>query len=266
MSKLVWDRPAERYYGTGVKKCVLYKQALNGTYPKGVAWNGITAINESPSGAESNPFYADDIKYGNMRSAEEYGATVEAFTYPDEFAECDGSVEVVEGVVIRQQNRAVFGLSYVTTIGNALTDNAGYIIHLIYGATASPTERNHQTINDSPEQENPSWEIATDPVNVEGYKPTSALEIDSRKVTAADLKELEDALYGTEGTVTYNEFTGAAFTAGTIYYEKNATTNKYFETTDTEKQNSKTYYTKSEVGGTDAYLPLPDEVIAFFSN
>ena len=201
MSKLVWDQTGERYYETGVKMGVLYPQSASGTYPKGVAWNGLTAVTESPSGAEATPLYADDIKYLNLYSAEEFGATIEAYTYPDEFAECDGSAEVATGVTIGQQNRKAFGLCYRTTIGNDTDGNDhGYKLHIIYGAMASPSEKAYATINDSPEAITFSWEITTTPVSVSGFKPTASVTIDSTKVDGAKLKQLEAILYGDNGS------------------------------------------------------------------
>lgn len=198
MSKLVWDETGKRFYETGVKNAVLYPQ-VSGAYPKGVAWNGITAVTESPSGAEPTALYADDTKYLNLYSAEEFGATVEAYTYPDEFAVCDGSAELTTGVSIGQQPRKPFGLSYRTTLGNDTESNDyGYKLHLIYGAMASPSEKSYSTINDSPEAITFSWELTTTPVSVAGFKPTSCLTIDSTKVDKAKLKQLEDILYGTE--------------------------------------------------------------------
>ena len=201
MSKLVWDKTGERYYETGVKNGVLYPIQPNGTYSKGVAWNGLTAVTESPSGAENTPLYADDIKYLNLVSAEEFGATVEAYTYPDEFAECDGSASIANGVMIGQQARKIFGMSYKTTVGNDVDGNShGYKLHLIYGATASPSEKAYATINDSPEAITFSWEIATTPVNVTGFKPTASLVIDSTKANPAKLASLEEILYGKDPT------------------------------------------------------------------
>lgn len=198
MPTITWDETGKRFYETGVKKGVLYPQDDSGTYPKGVPWNGLTAVNESPSGAEATPLYADDIKYLNLISTEEFGASVEAYTYPDEFAECDGSAELTPGVTIGQQKRRAFGLSYVTTLGNDVAGNGyGYKLHLIYGALAAPSEKAYATINDSPEAITFSWELSTTPVNVTGYKPTASLTIDSTKVNAEKLKALEDILYGT---------------------------------------------------------------------
>lgn len=196
MARLVWDKTGERFYETGVRQGVLYPM-VDGAYPKGVAWNGLTAVTESPSGAESTALYADDIKYLNLRSTEEFGATIEAYTYPKEFEECDGSAELAAGVTIGQQPRKSFGLSYRTALGNDVeNENHGYKLHLIYGATASPSEKAYATISDSPEAITFSWEVTTVPVNVEGFKPTALLTIDSTKVDPAKLTALEDILYG----------------------------------------------------------------------
>lgn len=199
MSRITWDQSGERIYETGVKQGVLYPQASGGTYPTGVAWNGLTAVTESPSGAEATALYADDIKYINLMSTEEFGATIEAYTYPDEFAQCDGSAALTEGVVIGQQARKAFGLCYRTTVGNDVDGNDyGYKLHIIYGALASPSEKAYATINDSPEAITFSWEITTTPVSVKGFKPTATIAIDSTKVNKEKLKSLEDILYGTE--------------------------------------------------------------------
>ena len=199
MAKLVWDEVGKRTYETGVDKGVLYVQDAEGAYGKGVAWNGLTAVNEAPSGAEPTPLYADNIKYLELTSKEEYGATIEAYTYPDEFEACDGSAEIGEGVVIGQQSRKVFGLCYRTVKGNDVKNNDyGYKIHLVYGCKAKPAQKNYQTINDSPEAITFSWEVSTTPVEVEGFKPTATVTIDSTKVTSEKLKAIEEALYGTE--------------------------------------------------------------------
>lgn len=199
--KLVWDKTGEHFYETGVKNGVLYPMSASGTYPKGVAWNGLTAITESPSGAEATALYADDIKYLNLMSNEEFGATVEAYTYPDEFAECDGSASLTEGVYIGQQARKTFGLCYRTTLGNdAKGNDYGYKLHIIYGAMASPSEKEYSTINDSPDAITFSWELSTTPVAVANFKPTASLTIDSTKVDAAKLTALEEILYGKDGT------------------------------------------------------------------
>lgn len=198
MARLIWDNTGERYYETGVKNGVLYLPDEAGKYTKGYVWNGLTAVTESPSGAEATALYADDIKYLNILSAEEFGATIEAYTYPREFAECDGSKKVADGVYIGQQARKPFGMSYKTVIGNDVKNNSlGYKIHILYGCTASPSERNYTSINDSPEAINFSWEVKTTPVNVEGFAPTACVTIDSRDVPAEKLKQLEDLLYGT---------------------------------------------------------------------
>ena len=199
MAKLVFDESGKRFYETGVSKGVLYVQDTSGAYPQGVAWNGLTAVNEAPSGAEATPLYADDIKYLELRSAEEFGATIEAYTYPDEFEQCDGSAELAEGVVIGQQARKAFGLCYRTIVGNDVQGNDfGYKLHLIYGATAAPSEKAYATVNDSPEAVTFSWEVTCTPVEVEGFKPTATVVIDSRKVDAEKLAALEAKLYGSE--------------------------------------------------------------------
>lgn len=198
MSKLIWDQTGAKKYETGVNQGVLYVMAA-GIYPSGKAWNGLTAITESPSGAEANPLYADNVKYLNLISAEEFGATIEAYTYPDEFAECDGSADIATGVSVGQQSRKTFGLAYKTVLGNDIDGEAyGYKLHLIYGALAAPSEKAYSTINDSPEAITFSWEVSTTPVNVSGKKPTASLTIDSTKVSAENLATLEDILFGTD--------------------------------------------------------------------
>lgn len=216
MAKLVWDKTGERLYEIGVKNGVLYVQEGT-TYPKGVVWNGLTAVTESPSGAEATALYADDIKYLNLVSTEEFGATIEAYTYPEEFEACNGSVAATDGVYLGQQTRKTFGMCYTTTIGND-TENTdhGYKLHLIYGALAAPSEKAYTTINDSPEAITFSWEVTTTPVNVTGHKPTASITIDSTKVDPTKLAELEKILYGSD---------------------------------------------EGGSGGTEARLPLPDEVI-----
>ena len=200
MSKLTWDNAGERLYETGVKQAALYVQE-SGAYPKGVAWNGITAVTESPSGAEATALYADDTKYLSLVSAEEFGATIEAYMYPDEFAECDGSASIATGVTIGQQKRKTFGLAYKTTLGNDVESNDyGYKLHLIYGALAAPSEKAYATINDSPEAITFSWEVTTTPVSVTGHKPTSLITIDSTKVDKKKLAALEEILYGKNPT------------------------------------------------------------------
>lgn len=197
MSVLTWDQTGEKLYETGVQKGVLYP--MNGAvYGKGVAWNGLTAVNETPSGAESTKLFADDIKYLDIRSAEEFGATIEAYSSPEEFDQCDGTESLADGVNIGQQNRKGFGFCYRSTIGNDTEyNNYGYKLHIIYGLTASPSERAYSTVNDSPEAATLSWEVSSTPVAVAGFKPTSIVTINSKKINPEALKEIEDALYGT---------------------------------------------------------------------
>lgn len=198
MSKLVWDQTGERLYETGVSKGVLYVQE-GAAYPNGVAWNGLTAVTESPSGAEATALYADDIKYLSLMSAEEFGGTIEAYMYPDEFKVCNGEADLATGVSIGQQTRKTFGFCYRTIIGNDTdSNNHGYKLHLVYGALASVSEKAFATVNDSPEAITFSWEFTTTPVNVEGFKPTSIVTIDSTKADETKLKALEDVLYGSE--------------------------------------------------------------------
>lgn len=202
MAQLVWDASGEKIFETGVDRGVLYLQDNTGAYPIGVVWNGLTTVTESPSGAEANDQYADNIKYLSIRSAEIFGATIEAFTYPDEFMLCDGTAQPVDGISVGQQSRRSFGFSYRTLIGNDIAgQDFGYKIHLLYGCTAAPSEKAYTTVNDSPEAITFSWEITTTPVNVgNDLRPTASIVIDSTKVDAADLKALEDILYGTAGT------------------------------------------------------------------
>lgn len=201
MSKLQWDKVGERFFETGVDHGVLFPMGKNGVYDKGVAWSGLTAINENPSGGEANPFYADNIKYLNIMAAEDFGFGIEALTYPDEWEECDGSVEIAPGVIAGQQNRKVFGLAYRTLIGNDTAGQSlGYKIHLVYGANASPSQRNHNTVNESPEPTTMSWDATTTPVNVPGAKPTAHLTISSTKTSAEKMAALEEILYGKDPT------------------------------------------------------------------
>lgn len=203
MSRITWDNVGERYYETGVKQGVLYPLQTGGVYSKGVAWNGLTAVTESPSGAEATALYADDIKYLNLLSNEEFGATIEAYTYPDEFAECDGSAALADGVMIGQQKRKTFGLCYRTAVGNDEDgSDYGYKLHLVYGCLAAPSEKAYATINDSPEAITFSWEVTTTPVSVNGFKPTSQITIDSNKADATKLAALEDILYGKDSDET----------------------------------------------------------------
>lgn len=203
MSRVVWDKTGERLYESGVRNGVLYPIQPNGTYTKGVAWNGLTAVTESPSGAEATPLWADDIKYLNLTSAEEFSATVEAYTYPDEFAECDGSAEIAPGVYAGQQVRKMFGLCYRTILGNDVEEeNYGYKLHLVYGAKAAPSEKGYSTVNDNPDAVTFSWELNTTPVEINAtvngnkLKPTSCLTFDSTKTDPEKMAALEEILYG----------------------------------------------------------------------
>lgn len=255
MSRLEWDKSSERLYETGVKMGVLYPQE-KGLYPKGVVWNGLTSVTESPEGGEPEPLYADDIKYLNLMSTEQLKVSIEAYMYPDEFAECDGSAEIAPGVRIGQQNRKNFGMSYRTTLGNADEGNEyGYKLHLIYGCLAAPSEKGYESINDSPEAITFSWEASTTPVSVTGFKPTANITIDSTKVDAIKLAKLENILHG---------FDVAAFDE-----------NKTYSVGDYCEHGGKTYVCSNEVSvaapwsDSDwtedatagvARLPLPDEV------
>ena len=262
MSKLVWDQDTERLYQTGVKNCVLYVRGSGGDYPNGVAWNGITGITESPSGAEATALYADDIKYLNLISNEDFGATVTAYMYPDEFAECDGSAEIADGVIVGQQPRKTFGLCYKTTLGNDTEGNAyGYMLHLIYGASASTSERAYSTINDSPEAIEFSWELTTTPVNVTGKKPTACLTINSKKADPAKLAALEEVLFGADAHgVLYAVTSDTEPQSGKTYYTKSGDT--YTEFSGSEFVEGTTYYEKTADAAEAkvARLPLPDEV------
>lgn len=199
MAKLVWDKAGEHYYETGVDHGVLYSRNVSGVYDDGYAWNGLTSVTESPSGAESSPQYADNGKYLNLISEEEFGATIEAFTYPDEFAQYNGEAELADGVYAGQQKRGTFGLSYRTKVGDDVNgQDKNYKIHLIYGCTAAPSEKAYSTVNDSPEATTFSWEISTTPVDVPGFKPTASITIDSRTVAPDKLKAIEKILYGSD--------------------------------------------------------------------
>ncbi len=198
MSRLIWDAIGEKFYEMGTKMGVLYPMKDDGSYENGVAWNGLTAVTESPSGAEETKLYADDIKYASLRSAEEYAYTIEAYTYPPEWEPCDGSAQVATGVTIGQQKRKGFGFSWVTTVGNDVSDEVGKKIHIAWNSTASPSEKSYASINDSPDAITFSWECSTSPVNVKGFRPTSHMEIDCSKLKADTVKAIEDKLWGTE--------------------------------------------------------------------
>ena len=196
---LAWDETGKKLFETGVSNVALYPQDSNGTYGTGVAWNGVTTISESPSGAEATTLWANNGKYLNLYSVEEYASSIEAYTYPDEFAECDGSAEIAKGVSIGQQTRKSFGLAYKTLIGSDTDGNDhGYKLHLVYGCKAAPSERSHATVNDSPEALSFSWEISTTPVSVTGHKPTASVEIDSTKVDKSKLEAFEKILFGSD--------------------------------------------------------------------
>lgn len=208
MSKIVWDQIGEKIYETGADRAVLYLVDSNNTYSNGVAWNGLLGVDENPSGAEATKLWADNINYATMFSAEEYGFTIRAYTYPDEFEQCDGSINLVPGAIIHQQARKVFGFAYRTKIGNdTVGDDYGYKLHLVYGCKASPSSKTHDTVNDSPSAVEMSWEVTCTPVPVTNLKPTCVIEVDSTMfkavADAAKLEALEDALYGTSQTDAY---------------------------------------------------------------
>ena len=201
MARLIWDEVGQRFFETGVKNGVLYVQDNDGSYKNGVVWNGLTAVTESPSGAEETPLYADDVKYLTLRSAEQFGATIEAYTYPEEFEQCDGSAQIANGVTIGQQARRAFGLCYRTAVGNDIQGQEfSYKLHLLYGCTVAPSEKSYSTINDNPEAITFSWELSTVPVPVDGFKPTASLVIDASKVDEGKMALLEDALFGDESS------------------------------------------------------------------
>ena len=282
MSKIVWDKTGEHIYETGVDHGVLYVMDATGAYPEGVAWNGLTSISESPSGAEANAIYADNIKYLNLFSAEEFGATVEAYTYPDEFALCDGSASLENGIMIGQQPRKTFGLCYRTVIGNdVLGESYGYKLHIIYGAMASPSEKSYQTINDSPEAITFSWELNTTPVNVSGNKPTATLTIDSTKAGATKMAAIEAVLYGVNAEEAVAQTYKAApttYNSALTYYTRSGegTGGSPYVYTEASSVTSESYNSgtdlfvvdvpgKDAVTATTARLPLPDEVASIMA-
>ena len=267
MSLITFDNTGDKKFEAGVDHCVLYP-LTNGAYNKGVAWNGITGITESPEGGDAQDFYADNIKYGSLRGAENFGGTIECYTYPDEWKGCDGRADLADGVTFSQQSRKIFGLSYRTLIGSDTMElGAGYILHIIYGCTASPSSKSRSTVNESPEAGTMSYEFKTTPVNVSkiaNAKATSHIEIDSTKVSAEVLAAIEAALYGKDGEVSYNPASpsGSENPATEGWYERSGSAGSYVYTltTDNSVQSSKTYYIKNEVGGTNAYLPTPDQL------
>ena len=267
MSLITFDNTGDKKFEAGVDHCVLYP-LTNGAYNHGVAWNGITGITESPEGGDAQDFYADNIKYGSLRGAENFGGTIECYTYPDEWKGCDGRADLADGVTFSQQSRKIFGLSYRTLIGSDTMElGAGYILHIIYGCTASPSSKSRSTVNESPEAGTMSYEFKTTPVNVSkiaNAKATSHIEIDSTKVSPKVLAAIEAALYGKDGVVSYNQASpsGSENPASEGWYERSGSEGSYVYTltTDNSVQSSKTYYIKNEVGGANAYLPTPDQL------
>ena len=267
MSLITFDNTGDKKFEAGVDHCVLYP-LTNGAYNLGVAWNGITGITESPEGGDAQDFYADNIKYGSLRGAENFGGTIECYTYPDEWKGCDGRADLADGVTFSQQSRKIFGLSYRTLIGSDTMElGAGYILHIIYGCTASPSSKSRSTVNESPEAGTMSYEFKTTPVNVSkiaNAKATSHIEIDSTKVSSKVLAAIEAALYGKDGVVSYSSASpsGSENPASEGWYERSGSEGSYVYTltTDDSVQSSKTYYIKNEVGGANAYLPTPDQL------
>lgn len=265
--KIKWDQTGEKKYKTGVDHGVLYPQK-NGTYPKGVAWNGLTAVNKTPSGAEDNKLYADNMQYLNLKSAEILGLTIECYFYPDEWGECNGESPLAEGVFVGQQRRNTFGFSYRNKLGNDTEgEDFGFELNLIYGCSSAPSEQANNTINDSPEAATFSYEVSTTPVNISGvgpdgkpYKPTACITIDSTKVEREKLVELEKILYGVDGT--YVKTTDATFTDGKEYFE--LVNGSYVQTTDTTMATGKDYYEET-VPPVDGRLPFPDEIKELFA-
>lgn len=266
MARIKWDQAGDRIYQTGDKNGVMYPQKIDGTYDRGAGWNGLTAVTESPSGAEPTDLYADDMKYLSIRSKETFGFTIQCYDYPDEFDQCNGYAEIATGVRIGQQARHAFGFSYTSILGNdTMGDDYGFIIHLFYNATASPSERSHATVNDSPDAIEFSYECTTLPVDVDGFRPTSTIEIDSTAFQSTAEKALLnaflDVIWGADGGDTYSAatITGGKFEPGLIYYERTGTEGSYVytETSATTPVDGTTYYTN---GSRYPYLPLPKEV------
>lgn len=267
MSKIKWDQIGEKKYKTGVDHGVLYPQK-GGAYPKGVAWNGLTAVNMTPSGAEDNKLYADNMQYLNLKSAETLGLTIECYMYPDEWAECNGESELAEGVFLGQQRRNTFGFSYRNKLGNDTEgEDYGFEINLVYGCSASPSEQTNQTINDSPEPATFSYEVSTTPVNISGvgpdgkpYKPAASITIDSTKVSREKLVKLEEILYGKDGV--YVKTMDSSFTDEKEYFE--LVNGSYVKTSDEAMMPGKDYYDET-VAPVDGRLPLPDEIKTLFA-
>lgn len=266
---LSWDAPEDRLYEVGVDRVVLYKQTTDSTYPAGVAWNGVTTITESSSGAEETKLYADNIKYLSIRSAEEIGGTIEAYTYPDEWKECDGRRVLARGIEVSQQVRKSFGLAYRTTLGNDVEDNDySYKIHLFYNLTAAPTERSYASINDSPEAITFSWELASTPITMpNGLKSSSLLTINAAEADPTKLATFEQILYGTAGVVSYTATEDLTPQTGKTYYTRSGSAEPYTYTvfTGSTFESGTTYYEKVITGEVAPRLPLPDEVYDIFA-
>jgi len=265
MARIKWDQVGEKVYETGTNHGVMYKS--NGAaYDAGVAWNGLTGVTDSPSGAEITSLYADNIKYANLQSAEEWGGTIEAYTYPKEFYECNGVKELAPGVFVGQQKRKSFGFAYETIKGNDTDGQAyGKKIHVVYGCLTSPSDKSYSTVNDNPDAVTFSFEVKATPVTVTGMDPTATVEIDSTYTEAGKFQLLENALFGADGGNIYTEFTGAAFEKGVVYFERTGTEGAYVytPTEDTTKQAGTTYYTNGEMVPT---LLMPDEIAALVGN
>lgn len=267
MSKIKWDQIGEKKYKTGVDHGVLYPQK-NGAYPKGVAWNGLTAVNKTPSGAEDNKLYADNMQYLNLKSAETLGLTIECYMYPDEWAECNGEAELSDGVFLGQQRRNTFGFCYRNKLGNDTEgDDYGFELNLVYGCSASPSEQSNQTVNDSPEPSTFSYEVSTTPINVSGvgpdgkpYKPSASITVDSTKVSREKLTALEEILYGKDGT--YVKTVDSDMQSDKNYYE--LVNGNYVKTDDKAFIGGKDYY-DCTVEPVDGRLPLPDEIKTLFA-
>lgn len=267
MSKIKWDQIGEKKYKTGVDHGVLYPQK-NGAYPKGVAWNGLTAVNKTPSGAEDNKLYADNMQYLNLKSAETLGLTIECYMYPDEWAECNGEAELADGVFLGQQRRNTFGFSFRNKLGNDTEgEDYGFELNLVYGCSASPSEQSNQTINDSPEAATFSYEVSTTPINVSGvgpdgkpYKPAASITVDSTKVSREKLVKLEEILYGKDGV--YVKTMDSSFTDEKEYFE--LVNGSYVKTSDEAMMPGKDYYDET-VAPVDGRLPLPDEIKTLFA-
>lgn len=267
MSKIKWDQIGERKYKTGVDHGVLYPQK-NGSYPKGVAWNGLTAVNKTPSGAEDNKMYADNMQYLNLKSAEILGLTIECYMYPDEWAECNGEAELADGVFLGQQRRNTFGFCFRNKLGNDTEgEDYGFELNLVYGCSASPSEQSNQTINDSPEAATFSYEVSTTPINISGvgpdgkpYKPAASITVDSTKVSREKLVKLEEILYGKDGV--YVKTMDSSFTDEKGYFE--LVNGSYVKTSDEAMMPGKDYYDET-VAPVDGRLPLPDEIRTLFA-